>query len=334
VLFTASGTESNNLAIVGYIKQLRREKGVSYTEMEILTTKIEHPSITELLPVLAATGVTITYIEVDEFGKISPEELRKKLSPKTVLVTFAYANSEVGVIQPVHKLVRVVRQYEKEMQQKIRVHVDAAQAPLWLPCQLPRLGVDMLSLDAGKCQGPKGVGILALFGEVPLLPIMYGGGQERALRPGTENVAGIVGAATALKRAQENHEARAKKVAAHRDAFITTLQNTFPTLVVNGPLGEERLANNINISIPGFDTEYAVVYLDSKGIAASTKSACAGAGGGASTVVLTMTGDEARARSTIRFSLAEDTPQYAAAKVAKALQSFMALMSKVNEHKV
>jgi cysteine desulfurase len=327
VLFTGSGTESNNLALLGYIKQLHRTEGVPYTEMEILTTKIEHPSITELLPVVMATGVTVSYIEVDERGRLTVEALERALSPKTVLVTFAYANSEVGVVQSVHKLVRTIRQYEKKNQQKIKVHVDAAQAPLWLPCQLSRLGVDMLSLDAGKCNGPKGVGVLALWGEVPLLSITYGGGQERGLRPGTENVAGIVGMAVALKRAQAHFETRAKAVAEVRDLFIAKLQEAIPTAMLNGPVGEERLANSINISIPHFDSEYAVVYLDSKGIAASTKSACAGAGGGASTVVLAMTGDQARARSTIRFSLSEETGPEVVPKVIAALQSFMALMS-------
>jgi cysteine desulfurase len=307
VLFTGSGTESNNLAILGLIKKLHREEGMAYSDMEVVTTRIEHPSISTLLPILLATGVMVKIIDVDSEGKISIPELERVLSPKTVLMTFAYANSEVGVVQPVSRIVRHIRQFEKKEGGKIYVHLDAAQAPLWLPCGLSRLGVDMMSLDAGKCNGPKGVGILASQNDFALLPITYGGGQEQGLRPGTENVMGIVGTAKALELAQKNYERRAAKVSLLRDSFIELLKAAVPGLVINGALGEERLANNVNISLPGFDTEYAVVYLDKHGIAASTKSACAGAGGGESKVVSVMTSDMKRARSTIRFSLGEET---------------------------
>ncbi len=165
----------------------------------------------------------------------------------------------------------------------------------------------MMSLDTGKCNGPKGIGILARRGGVDLLPILFGGGQEQGLRPGTENVAGIVGAAKALELAQATYLKRADTVRRIRDEFIIMLQEAMPEVRLNGPEGESRLANNINISLPKFDTEYAVVYLDSRGIAASTKSACAGAGGGESKVVWAMTGDKARAKSTLRLSLGAET---------------------------
>jgi cysteine desulfurase len=307
IIFTASGTESNNLAILGLIKKLHREDGLPYTEMEIVTTRIEHPSIMSLLPVLQNTGVNIRFAEVDSEGKIIIPTLVAALSPKTVLVTFAYANSEVGVIQDVHRLVREIRRYQKEHGRKIFVHVDAAQAPLWLPCGLERLGVDLMSLDVGKCNGPKGIGVLAKRGEISLLPILYGGGQEQGLRPGTENVAGIVGAAKALELAQGQYEKRSKKVSVLRDYFINKLRVALPNVSINGPEGNNRLANNINISLISLDTEYAVVYLDANQIAASTKSACAGAGSGESQVVLVLSGDSIRARSTLRFSLGEET---------------------------
>lgn len=303
VLFTGSGTESNNLAILGYIKYLARERGVAYRDMEIITSPIEHPSIGSLLPIITATGVTVRMVSVDSEGKISPEALRAQLNEKTVLVIFSYANSEIGVIQPVARLARVVREAEKQFGTKIKIHLDGAQAPLWLPCEMARLGVDTCALDAGKCFGPKGVGVLAVRGEVSLLPIMYGGGQEFGLRPGTEAVASIVGAATALVRAQAGYAARSAKVALVRDAAIDMLHVELPGVILNGPVAADRLANNINISLPGFDTEYAVVYLDTYGVAASTKSACAGAGGGESLVVKAISDDSVRARATIRFTL-------------------------------
>jgi len=330
VIFTGSGTESNNLALLGLLKKLNRKEGVPYAEMEIVTTHIEHPSITKVLSVLAATGVVVRYAEVDSEGKISLPALAAVLSPKTVLFTFAYANSEVGVVQNVTRLVREVRRYEKEQGTRIYVHLDAAQAPLWLSCSMGRLGVDLLTLDAGKCQGPKGVGVLAFRGVADLLPIMYGGGQEQGIRPGTENVAAIVGAATALVLAQRDYETRTKKVAIVRDAFIANLQKVWTEAVLNGSTGENRLANNINISLPGFDTEYAVVYLDAHGIAASTKSACAGAGGGESTVVAAMTGDTKRATSTLRLSLGPDTTQADMKKVLNILLRFREKMETVS----
>ena len=331
VLFTSGGTESNNLAILGRLKYLARKEGIAYSDMEVVTTRIVHPSILSLIPVIEATGVTVRYAEVDNEGKISVAALEAVLSPKTVLVTFAYANSEVGVVQAVSRLVRTVRQYEKTHTKgrKIVVHIDAAQAPLWLPCALTALGVDMMSLDVGKCNGPKGIGVLATRGQVPLLPILYGGGQEQGLRPGTENVAGVVGAATALALAQADHAKRAVQVSTLRDTFINLLTEALPEVVLNGPRGENRLANNINISLPKFDTEYAVVYLDAQGIAASTKSACAGAGGGESVVVSTLTGDSVRAKSTLRLSLSPDTTLADAKATVAALVRFKNKMSEL-----
>ena len=330
VLFTSGGTESNNLAILGRLKYLARKEGIAYSDMEVVTTRIEHPSILSLIPVIEATGVTVRFVEVDEEGKITVAALEKVLSPKTVLVTFAYANSEVGVVQSVSRLVRTVRQFEKTHthSRRIVVHIDAAQAPLWLPCSLTSLGVDMMSLDVGKCNGPKGVGMLALRGNVPLLPILYGGGQEQGLRPGTENVANIVGRATALALAQADYNERAASVSKLRDSFIDLLTEALPEVLLNGPQGEDRLANNINISLPKLDTEYAVVYLDAQGIAASTKSACAGAGGGESTVVSTMTGNSERAKSTLRLSLSADTTLADAKATVTALVRFK---NKMNE---
>ncbi|OGG66209.1 hypothetical protein A2Z56_00730 [Candidatus Kaiserbacteria bacterium RIFCSPHIGHO2_12_45_16] len=331
VLFTSGGTESNNLAILGRLKYLARKEGIAYSDMEVITTRIEHPSIMSLVPVIEATGVTVRFVEVDGEGKITVAALEKVLSPKTVLVTFAYANSEVGVVQNVSRLVRTVRQFEKTHThgRRIVIHIDAAQAPLWLPCSLTPLGVDMMSLDVGKCNGPKGVGMLVLRGNVPLLPILYGGGQEQGLRPGTENVANIVGAATALTLAQADYQERAASVSKLRDSFIDLLTEALPEVLLNGPQGEERLANNINISLPKLDTEYAVVYLDAQGIAASTKSACAGAGGGESTVVSTMTGNSERAKSTIRLSLSTDTTLADAKYVVEILLRFKAKMNEL-----
>lgn len=325
VIFTGSGTESNNLAILGYLEGLNKS-GKTYGEMEIITTKIEHPSILALLPFLEEKGVRIKFVEINESGQIEVASFINLLSPQTVLVTFAYANSEVGTIQPVSRLVRQVRQFEKDNGAEIMIHLDAAQAPLWLPCSLEQLGVDLLSLDAGKCHGPKGVGILAMRKHINLVPIMFGGGQEAGLRPGTENVMAIVGAAEAISYATKDYKERADKVSRLRDEVIALIYEMLSEAIINGPSGEERLANNINLSLPGFDTEYAVIFLDSHGIAVSTKSACAGAGSGMSHVVKEMTGDIVRAKATIRLSLGEDTTKEEMIYVISVLAEFIAKM--------
>ncbi len=326
VIFTGNGTEANNLVLIGLIKSLRRNEGIAYEDIEIVTTPLEHPSIKEALEQLKAVKVVVREVAVTAEGLVTPQALAAVLSPKTRLVTLAYVNSEIGVIQPLSKLVREVRKMERESQHKIYIHTDAAQAPLWLPCQLPALGVDVMSLDAGKCEGPKGVGMLVMHGAVPLLPLIYGGGQEGGLRPGTEAVSLVVGAAKALMLAQSKHKERAGRVAAIRDGFFKALEKTNLNLVINGPLGESRVANNINISLLGFDTEYAVVYLDKHDIAASTKSACAGAGGGESAVVRAISDDEARAKSTLRLTLGPKTTSQDLSKTLTVLERYQVLM--------
>jgi cysteine desulfurase len=273
VVFTSGGTESNNLALLGVVEKLH-EGGREYADMEIVTTAIEHPSLIEPLRVLASKGVVVIHAPVAHEGRITEKDFRTLLSPKTVLVTFAYANSEIGVVQDVRALSRIVRLWRAEQKNSYPyVHIDACQAPLWLSCKMDSLGVDMMTLDAGKCYGPKGVGVLALRGDVSLTPLLRGGSQEGGLRPGTENVSLMVGCAAALHAAQLGWEERARKVTERCEFFIKKLAAAFPAMVLNGP-HEGRLANNVNISIPGLDGEYAVVGLDVRGVACSTRSAC------------------------------------------------------------
>ena len=306
VLFTGSGTESNNLAIIGHVEYLYKN-GRSYDDMEVITTRIEHPSLLVLIPELEARGITVTFLPVDADGVVNVPTLLSVLSRKTVLVALAYANSEVGTIQPIKRLTRIVRSFERSSGTSIQVHLDAAQAPLWLSCNLAQLDVDLVALDAGKCGGPKGVGVLALRKPDILSPILFGGGQERGKRPGTENVAGIVGTGEAIYQAGLHYIEQSDAVGRIRDLALQAIIEKLPEAVVNGAAGDNRLPNNINFSLPGFDTEYAVVYLDTHGVAASTKSACAGAGSGMSHVVVEMSHDVLRAKSTVRLTLGPTT---------------------------
>lgn len=306
VVFTSGGTESNNLAIRGVVESLRTS-GRDYESMTIVSTKLEHPATLRTLEGLSAQGVKVIYAPVKEDGLLDMSALRTLIDNSVVLLTLASVNSEVGVITDTRAVRRLLDEVEKKVGTEILLHVDGAQAPLWLPCQLVRIGADLLSLDGGKCGGGKGVGALVMKKGVTVAPLLRGGGQEMGLRPGTEPVHLVAAFATALQEAQSDWRSRSEAVKAVRDYAITEITKRIPEAILNGPVGEDRVANNIHISIPGLDAEFAVVTLDTHGIAASTKSACSSKGGGASAVVLAMTGDEARASSTLRFTLGPDT---------------------------
>ncbi len=326
VIFTSGGTESNNLALQGSVERWL-EDGVAVSDIEIVSLVTEHPSVTRTLERLASRGCVVRYAPVDAEGRLVLDEFKKLLSPKTRLVTMALANSETGVIQDITRIGRAIRAFEKENDASVLFHTDASQAPRWLSCALDSLYVDLLTLDAGKCEGPKGVGVLARRPRAKLAAVVFGGAQEQGLRPGTEPTALVVGAAEALTLAQGEAPKLSLKVSALRDRWIKELLQ-LPGILVNGSL-EHRLPNNVNVSLPGFDTEFAVVFLDAKGIAASTKSACGGAGGGGSSVVEAMTGDFARAASTIRFTLTPKTTWPDLRRTTEALQEFIKLQSGV-----
>ena len=205
--------------------------------------------------------------------------------------------------------------------------MDGAQAPLWESCQLEKIGADILTLDAGKFYGPKGVGALARRHGVLIAPVTHGGGQENNLRPGTENLAPIVGFDVAFTIAQANRGRRSEGVGQLRNYFFEKITE-LPQAVINGST-EHRVANNVNISIPGLDTEFAAVVLDEHDVACSTKSACSGAGGGQSKVVMTISGDAARATSTLRFTLGETSNKEEIDVVIKILKEHIEKMQKV-----
>ncbi len=306
VTFTSGGTESNNLAIIGYINSLYRT-GLAYKEMHIITSSIEHPSILKTLEELGHWGVRVDFVTLNEFGMIEVEDLYNKLRPETVLVTVAHINSEIGVIQDTLKISKKISLYARNNNQKRRalLHVDAAQSPLWKSVHMSKLGADLLSLDASKFYGPKGIGVLVANQKQPIEHgVMFGGSQEHNLRPGTESVPLIVGFAKALLFAQDKYLERSTYVSKLRDFLINNLLQ-INGVIVNGPLGDMRVANNVNISIPGLDTEFASIVLDKAGFSVGTKSACSTVSSDTSNVVLGISGDTGRAMSTLRFTLHE-----------------------------
>ena len=327
VVFTSGGTESNNLALKGAIEAMRKG-GVRTEEIELISLATEHPSVLNTLKELESVGVKVFHAPIDHDGLVILSEFKKLLSPRTRLVSIAYANSEIGVVQDLSGIGRAIKAFEKENGLMVLFHADASQAPLWLPCALDALYVDMMTLDAGKCRGPKGVGVLVARPRAKIASVSFGGSQEKGLRPGTEPVSSIVGASLAVTLAQEEYKKLGGRTQKMRDRWIRELQN-IDSVVLNGS-PTNRLPNNINISIPGLDTEFAVVTLDAAGIATSTKSACSGAGGGYSHVVFSMTGDLSRASSTIRFTLGPDTTYGELRATTLALKKHIARMKEVN----
>jgi cysteine desulfurase len=328
IVFTSGGTEANNLAIFGvknYFEALLLNKEVDEitqkqgfeTKMHFITTEIEHSSILECFKKLEKDGHEVSYLKVDQFGLVNPKDLREIIKSETVLVSIGYANSEIGTVEPLREIIKEIRHKKKEFSREKNglpyFHSDASQAGLCLNMNVEELGVDLMTLDAQKMYGPKGVGALFVRDGIKIDPIILGGGQEAGMRSGTENIPLIVGFAKAVEIAKEKKEKESDRLTKLRNGFFDGIKKTIPSAVVNGHL-EARLPNNINISIPGQDGEMLVFRLDEKGIVCSSASACS-SGSGESYVVrkisekmnLSKGEVDSRAKSTLRFSMGKDT---------------------------
>ena len=255
------GTESDNTAIKG-IARAYISKG-----NHIITSSIEHPAILESCKSLEAEGFKVTYLPVDSNGYINLNELKRSITSSTTLISIMYANNEIGTIQPLHAISKIAKEYN------VLFHTDAVQVGGVLPLDVEELGVDSLSLSAHKFYGPKGVGVLYLKNGVMLNKFMTGGHQERGIRAGTENVAGIVGTAKALELAYQNLEINNFKIKKLRDYCLNRIVNTFPNVKVNGGI-TNRLPGNCNISFKNINGNKLLQRLDANGICLSTGSAC------------------------------------------------------------
>lgn len=301
IIFTASGTEGNNLALLGSLHALKEAGGL--TGAHIIMSSAEHPSVRDCAEFFKEEGVVIDFVDFNEDGLVDPHSVAKLLRKETKLVSIGYVNNEVGTVQPIRKIAEVIRVHEKKVGGAVTFHTDASQAPLYFNCRISQLDVDLMTIDGQKIYGPKGVGFLYKGQMTPLSPIMKGGNQEFGLRPGTENVPLIVGLAEAFVLATAEREAECERIGALQNYFINKLEREIPRAVLNGDR-KQRSPNNVNVSIPGIDNEYLAVALDEHGVAVATKSACIGYGDGKySYVVASLTKDADRARSAIRFSL-------------------------------
>lgn len=305
IIFTGSGTESNNLAIAGAVRALLGS-GKAPSDLHMITSAIEHPSVLECFRSLEKSGVSVTYLSVSSEGVIDLKALEAELRDNTVLVSVMYVNNEVGTIEPIAEMGKIIRRHKKQNvfgDAYPYFHTDASQVPLYIGLNVEALAVDMLTLDGQKMYGPKGVGLLYTRRGVRINPVIIGGGQESSLRPGTENVPLIVGFEKAFSLAEGSRKEETKRLTELRDYCIKKITEAVPSAQVNGPYGEHgdlRLANNVNISIPGIDGEFMVVALSERGFACGTRSACMREGG--PSYVLEAMGKTAIAEYSLRLS--------------------------------
>lgn len=323
IIFTSGGTEGNNLALEGVLGPLI----ASGERAHAATLRIEHPSVLEPIMALEEEGLEASYLPVGAEGVAAAKDVGEAIEEHTALVSVQMVNSEIGTVQPIREVAKEIRRVRKERTASggdlpLYFHTDAAQAPLWIQLDVEKLGVDLMTLDGQKFGAPRGVGALYARRKTRLAPIIRGGGQEGGARSGTENVALAGAFALALTEAQEGVERRAKRIADVRDYLLEEIQKTLPA-TLNGSRSA-RVANNLNVSLPGLDGQMAVVALDERGIAASTRSACAEGDEEPSYVVSSLGPAKGfkkseRGRNAIRFTLLPTATYTQMRRIASAL---------------
>lgn len=297
IYFTGSGSEADNWAIKG-TAYARRAQG-----KHIITSSIEHHAVLHTLQALEKEDFSVTYLPVDEYGRVNPQDVEKAITDQTILITIMLANNEIGTIQPIAEIGAIARAHG------IAFHTDAVQAIGAIPVQVDALGADMLSLSAHKFHGPKGVGALYIRRGTKINPFVHGGGQESARRAGTENVPGIVGLGQAITLATVDLEAKNRRIAALRDRLIAGIAASIPDARLNGH-PTERLPGNANFCFRYIEGESLLLLLDHNGIAGSSGSACTSGSLDPSHVLLAIGLPHEIAHGSLRLSLSDtNTPE-------------------------
>ena len=309
IIYTSGGTESNNLALIGVAMANKRAGN------HIITSDIEHASILATTKFLEENGFRITYLPVDENGHVSLEALKEALCDETILVSVMHVNNEIGAIQPIEEISKIVKSYKSS----IIVHVDAIQSFGKLVVQPKKLGADMVSVSGHKIHGPKGSGFLYVSDKVKIKPTIFGGGQQKGMRSGTENVPAIAGLGVAVKEACQNLDEHAAKLCELKDYFInrvTALEN----VTVNSKKGMDSAPHIISVTFNGVRSEVMLHSLEGKQIYVSSGSACSSNKPSISRTLKGIGLDEKQIDSTIRFSLCYDSTReeldYAADEIA------------------
>lgn len=292
IYFTAGGSEADNLAIKG-VAYANKSKG-----NHIITTKIEHPAVIETCEQLEKEGFEVTFLDVDHYGLVNPEDVRKAIKDNTILISVMYANNEIGTIQPISEIVKIANE------KKIYFHTDAVQAIGSIRINVKEQNIDMLSMAGHKFYGPKGVGALYVRKGVKLISIIHGGSQERKRRAGTENVPGIIGMGKAIELAYQKFDENNARITMLRDKLINEVMAKVPHTRLNGH-PENRLPNNTSFCFEFIEGESLLLNLDLKGIAGSSGSACSSGSLEPSHVLLAIGLSHEIAHGSLRLSLGE-----------------------------
>lgn len=321
IFFTSGGTESDNWALVGTaFANCRQGK-------HIITTSFEHPAVSAPLDWLKGQGYDLTVIPVDEKGNLSMEELEAAIRPDTILVSTMYVNNEVGAVVPVEAVAKLVH----EKNPKTVYHVDAIQGYGKYRIYPKRAGIDLLSVSSHKIHGPKGVGFLYVSEKVKIQPLILGGGQQKGMRSGTDNVPGIAGLGTAARMVYEDHEEKIEKLRALKSYLAENL-SAMERVVINGPAPEDGAPHIVNASFLGVRSEVLLHTLEEKGIYVSAGSACSSHKRAASATMTAISADKERRESAIRFSLSEFTTKEELDHTLEEIRTVLPVLRKYARH--
>lgn len=298
ILFTSGGTESDNLALIGGARANHR------AGKHLITTTIEHPAVLKTMQYLEEEGYRVTYLPVDTSGRVQLEELKKALCEETILVSIMYVNNEIGSVQPIEEAGKIIKAYNKN----ILFHVDAVQGFGKYRIYPKKLGIDMMSVSGHKIHGPKGVGFLYLDEKVKMKPILFGGGHQRNLRSGTENVPGIAGIAEAAKEIYRNFDEKIAHMYELKQRFIEGI-GKLEEVKVHGRIDENSAPHIISVGVAGIRSEVLLHALEEKGIYVSAGSACSSNHPSISGVLKGIGTGKEYLDSTIRFSMSEFTTE-------------------------
>ncbi len=319
IIFTGCGTESDNMALKGVALALR-DKG-----KHIITTTIEHHAVLNTAKYLESLGFEVTYLKVDKYGLVDPDDFRKAIRKDTILASVMLANNEIGTIEPVEELAKIAKEHD------IIFHTDAVQAVGKLPVDVNKLGADLLSLSAHKIYGPKGVGALYVRKGTPIHPLLHGGHQERGMRAGTENVAGIVGLGKAAEIALAEMEDESKQLYRLRERLEKGILERIEDVVINGH-PEKRLPNTLNVAFKFAEGEAIILKLASKGICASTGSACSSESAEPSHVLLAIGLSPELCHCSVRFSLGKFNTEEEVDEVLEILEGVISELRSISPY--
>ncbi len=331
IIFTSGATESNNLAILGF---LRRARALDpKRKIHVITSAIEHPAVLEVCRELKKEEVEVSYLPVTKTGLVKVSEVEKAIRPETILVSVMYVNNEVGTIQPIREIGELIKKINagRGKQEKIYFHTDAVQAANFCDCRVDFLGVDMLSLSAHKIYGPKGVGVLFLRSGTPLLPIVFGGHQEQGIRSGTENVAGIVGMGKAIELLSQKPKAKSQnlRIKKLRDKLIKSVLQKIPAAILSGD-PEKRVPGNASFCFKNVEGESILLMLDMEGIAISTGSACSSGSLEPSHVLSAMGISPIVSHGSLRVTLGKNNNEEEVSRLIKVLPGIVEKLRKMS----